>query len=347
MLVVLVWCSAATAKHAKAIWGPVEMPDGSSALPVYRDLGVRFLQLGLSWSSVAPDRPSNPTNPKDPAYTWPPSLDQAVRRAGRYGLRIALLVASSPAWANQGRSAEWAPRNRAYANFLIAAARRYRRVRHWMIWGEANRRAVFKPLPTASPVGPRRYATLLRSAYRALKRVRRRNVVIGGMTFSYGAVRPRNFARWMRLPGGKPAPLDWYGHNPFSFRFPLLRYGPQPGAPNARDFSDIDLFHRELDRIYRGEYPRFRRHGPKLWLSEFTISSDRGNHAFNFYVTRRQQAHWVRTAYRQVHRVSYVAALGWFNLLDEPLSVPWGLTTGLMTGNGRPKLAYYAYKRAR
>jgi hypothetical protein len=98
ILIGLVWCPAALARNPKAIWGPVHMPDGSSALPVYRELGVRFLQLGLSWSSIAPTRPSDPTDPNDPSYRWPPDVDTALRRAGRYGLRIALLANSSPSW---------------------------------------------------------------------------------------------------------------------------------------------------------------------------------------------------------------------------------------------------------
>jgi hypothetical protein len=346
ILIGLVWCPAALARNPKAIWGPVHMPDGSSALPVYRELGVRFLQLGLPWSSIAPTRPWDPTDPNDPSYRWPRDVDAAVRRAGRYGLRIALLASSSPSWANGGRLSVWAPRNPDYADFLTAAAHRYPEVRHWMIWGEPNRRSAFRPMPTNRSAGPRRYATLLRAGYRALKRVSPRNVVIGGMTFTYGDVGPRDFARWMRLPGGRPAPLDWYGHNPFSFRFPLLRYSPRPEAPAARDFSDIDTFHAELARIYRGQYAHFRQHGPALWLSEFTVPSDRGNHAFNYYVTRPTQARWVSTAYKVAHETSYVAALGWFNLIDEPPSVPWGLTTGLMTWNGGRKPAYYAYKRA-
>jgi hypothetical protein len=260
---------------------------------------------------------------------------------------MALMVASSPPWANGGRSPEWAPRNRAFANFLTAAARRYPDVHHWMIWGEPNRKDAFRPLPANRRKGPRRYATLLRAGYRALKSVSRRNIVIGGMSFTYGEVLPRHWARWMRLPSGKPAPLDWYGHNPFTFRFPILRYSPRPEEPGARDFSDLDTFHRELRDIYVGEYPQFRRRGPKLWLSEFTISSDRGNHDFNYYVSRRTQARWLTTAYRVANRTPYIAGLGWFNLMDEPPSVPFGLTTGLLTWDGRPKPAYRAYRRAR
>jgi hypothetical protein len=344
----LLACAPASfASGKKAIWGPLVKADGSSALPIYERLGVRYLQTALSWPAIAPVRPARPTDPSDPAYQWPSDLDATVRAARKRGIRIALMVARSPAWANGGRAPEWAPRNRAFANFLTAAARRYRGVRHWMIWGEPNRLNAFRPLPANSRVGPRRYATLLRAGYKALKAVRRRNIVIGGMSFTYGDVYPRDWARWMRLPNGKPAPLDWYGHNPFSFRFPILRYGPRPEAPGARDFSDLDTFHRELGDIYRGEYPQFRKRGPKLWLSEFTISSDRGNHDFNYYVTRRTQARWLRTAYRVANRTPYIAGLGWFNLMDEPPSVPFGLTNGLLTWDGKPKPAYHAYKRAR
>ena len=35
----------AQAHTKKAIWGPELTPDGSSALPIYRALGVRYLQL--------------------------------------------------------------------------------------------------------------------------------------------------------------------------------------------------------------------------------------------------------------------------------------------------------------
>jgi hypothetical protein len=216
-----------------------------------------------------------------------------------------------------------------------------------MIWGEVNRAAVFQPLPTNSPVGPRRYATLLRAAYRALKRERESNVVIGGMTFSFGEVRPAHFAKWMRLPSGKPPPLDLYGHNPFTRRFPDITDHGYAGYPGARDIGDIDLFYRELRGIYRGQYPKFRRRGPRLWLSEFTISSDRGNNSFVFYVSRRDQARWLRAAYRIAHRSPFVAGLGWFELLDQPPSIPNGRTNGLMTWDGQPKPAYFAYKRAR
>lgn len=337
----------AAAKGVKSIWGPVSMPDGSSAFPIYRDLGARVFQVGLHWSGTAASRPADPTNPNDPAYTWPRTVDQAIREGRRYGIKVAVLVLNSPPWANGGRPPQWAPNNSDYARFLTAASRRYRPVRHWMIWGESNRAKVFLPLPRFSPVGPRRYATLLNSAYHALKRRSRRNIVIGGMTFSFGPVRPRDFLRWMRLPNGKPPPLDWYGHNPFSPRFPDLRDHGYSGAPGVRDMGDIDTFAQEIRRTYRGKYRAFRRRAPRLWLSEYTISSDRASSDFDFFVSRRQQARWLTAAYRIACRQPYIAGMGWFGLLDAPATEPRGITSGLMTYEGQRKPAYHAYKRVR
>ena len=132
----------------KAIWGPVEMPNGSSALPVYKRLGVDTFQIQLRWADIASQRPADPRNPNDPAYHWPPDVDLATREAPGYGIRVAILVTTSPGWANGGRAEVWAPdRPSDYADFLTAAARRYPSVDRWMIWG--SRTAVTGSSPTS------------------------------------------------------------------------------------------------------------------------------------------------------------------------------------------------------
>jgi hypothetical protein len=348
LLITLAWLVlAATPAEAsqKAIWGPVLLPNGDSAFPVYRELGVDVFQIQLTWSRVATTRPSDPTSPSDPAYRWPSALDDAVKYARDTGIKVAIMVKDTPAWANGGKGSSWPPNDdRDYANFLQAAASRYDGVRHWMIWGETNRAAVWQPLPADSKVGPRRYALLLDASYRALKRSNRRNKVIGGMTFTFGDVTPDKWVRWMRLPDGSKPRLDYYGHNPFARRTPKLSQDPY--YPGARDISDVDTFAREVHRAYR-RTPRFRRRGPRLWMSEFSVSSDRANRAFDFFVSREDQARWLTTAFRIADRHRYIAAIGWFSLLDEPLSVARGLTTGLMTYDGFPKPSFYAYRRAR
>ena len=330
--------SAAPLSTLKAMWGPSTLPDGSSAFPLYKDLGVDILQNQLLWDQVALRRPDNPRDPSDPAYLWPQSLDRAIADGQANGIRSALMVRNAPQWANGERGPFFVPRDaRDFGDFLIAAAKRYPTVRHWMVWGEPTRLGVFEPMRPRSPDGPEAYAILLDRAYGALKSVRKSNIVIGGMTVTIGVQMPARFLRWMRLPNGKPPRLDWYGHNPYSRRFPDLR--KQPYVKELRDFSDLDTFIREIRRTYRRSGRK-----PKLWLSEFTISSDRNNRAFNFHTTRKGQARWLTTAYRIARRQNYIAGLGWFNLIDEPNRVN-GLTTGLLTADGRKKPAYDAYKR--
>lgn len=328
---------AGTAQAAvpKMIWGPASLPNGKSAFPTYHRLGVQVFQIDLNWAQTAPRRPAHPQSPKDPAYRWPAELTTVMRQAARYGIRVCLLVHATPRWANGGRASAWAPtKPAAYANFLIAAARRYPMVRDWMIWGEPNRTGNFKPMPPNSPVGPRRYALLLNAGYHALKRVSESNTVIGGDTWSFGNPTPASFLKWMRLPDGKPPPLDDYGHNPFSVRFP--RAGQKPYYPGGRDIDDLQTFETQLARTY---------HRPvKLWLSEFTVSSPRPNFAFSFAVSPKQQARWLTAAYRLVNSYHFVAGLGWFDLLDDPPSIHDGLTTGLMTWKLQRKPAFFAYE---
>jgi hypothetical protein len=316
------------------------MPDGSSPFPIYRRLGVDVVQVQLVWSQIAATRPAEPTNPADPAYRWPIAVDEAVRDGRRSGIQVALLVRGAPSWANGGRGPQWVPgAEREYAHFLTAASRRYRSVRRWMIWGEPNQQTRFQPLPIGSPVGPRAYAVLLDAAYGALKRQNRRNIVVGGVTFSFGEVFPANWLRWMRLPDGRPPRLDEYGHNPFTPRAPDITERGYPGFPGARDINDLDTLAREVRRTYR---PIGRR--PRLWISEFTISSDRPNRSFTFAVSRREQARRLRGAFGIARKVG-AAGFGWFSLLDEPAGTPAGLTTGLMTYEGEQKPAFRAYSR--
>ena len=323
----------------KAMWGPSVLPDGSSAFPTYTRLGVQVLQHQLSWREVATARPANPRDPADPAYKWPSSLDAVVAEADRNGIKTALMVKRTPDWANGNRGEQWVPtRLGDYADFMVAAARHYPTVRHWMIWGEPTRGDSFKPMPPNSRRGPRVYAQLLDKAYGALKGVRRSNVVIGGMTWTVGTVSASKFVRWMKLPNGKPPRLDWFGHNPFSVRFPRL--SKPTYARNVRDMSDVDTFSREVRRAYRA-----RHKAPRLWLSEFTVSAVRNNRAFAYHVSLQGQARWVTAAYKIACTHRYIAGLGWYTLLDEP-DQRAGLTSGVLDYLGRPKPAFESYRRA-
>lgn len=342
MATALTWLAALLADapaHAaeKALWGPATLPGGASAFELYDELGIDTLQMSVSWADVAAAWPAAPADPADPAYRWPADVDAAASEAGRHGIRLSLIVANTPSWANGGRARTWRPgRAEDLADFLTAATRRYPAVRRWMIWGEPNRGDRFQPNVRNSPVGPRAYAALLDVAYVTLKRASRHNIVIGANTWTGGTVKPPDFVRWMRLPNGRPPRLDWLGHNPFPFRFPNLAEKPLAGG--HRDISDIDTMSRDARRIYRRQVP--------LWLSEYTIQSDRGSAIFATFVPRSLQARYLTAGFRVADALgSAVAGLGWVALLDEP-PAPDSANWGVMTHGLERKPAFAALQRA-
>ncbi|HVF77393.1 MAG TPA: hypothetical protein VNA28_03770 [Solirubrobacteraceae bacterium] len=306
----------------KAIWGPVTLSDGRSAFPLYRELGVDTLQLILNWRDVAQVRPGDATDPADPAYAWPQEIATAIAEGDRHGVRIALRVYDTPGWANGGGPAMRTPDDPGdYADFLTAATRRYPAVRRWMIWTEPNRNDRFLPNNADGRDGPRAYARLLDRAYVALKAGNPRNIVIGGNTWTSGTVKPPDFLRFMRLPDGRTPRLDWFGHNPFPFRFPSLRGAPLAGG--FRDISDLDTLSGEVRAAYGRRVP--------LWLSEYTIQSNIGSNIFATFVSRPDQARYLTAGYAIGDELgASVAGMGWLALLDEapaPGAAHWGLLT--------------------
>ncbi len=345
LAVLLILQAPASAAPLKSIWGPLSLPNDQSAGPTYKALGVDDVQTAITWNTIAPKRPAHPRDPNDPAYHWPGSVDGYVGQGRQFGYTVTVMLTGSPSWANGGRDPVYAPNARDFGDFAFAAAKRYPGVKRWMIWGEPTRRTQFKPEIPRHPSAARRYARILDAAYGGIHRAARNDIVIGGMSFTAGDVRPREWIKWMRLPNGKPPRLDWYGHNPFSTRIPDLRNEPFANNNNY-DFSDLDTMEAQLRQTYRRAYPEFRRRGPRIWVSEFTIQADHGSQDFNFYVSQRDQGRWIAAAFREAGKTSYVAGVGWLGLLDEPLA-PFNRTTGLLTYNLQRKPAFFAYQQAK
>jgi hypothetical protein len=321
----LVWVvlslAVANGAHAaavKAIWGPY-LRNGVSQFPIYRELGVSIYEEDLHWDQVAPTRPRHPRDPHDAAYRWPVAVTDAIGEARASGMRVALQITGAPGWANGRHPAIWAPLRPAdYANFAAAAARRYPSVKLWMVWGEPVRRHDFMPLIPARPYlrlnarqrrAPHLYARILDAAYRALKHVRRSNLVIGGMTDTAADLTTRQWIENLRLPNGQPPRMDLYGHNPFSARAPDLLDPPAPGQ--QFDFSDLRRLSALVDRQLR----RRGHSAPRLFLSEWTVPTARDDE-FDYFVDPRVQAAWIRDGLRVARSLPSVYAVGWIHLYD-------------------------------
>jgi hypothetical protein len=332
----------AAAPPMKAIWGPY-LRNGVSLFPTFRELGVKVYQDDLHWNLIARHRPRHPRDPRDPAYVWPAEVTSAVAQARHYGMRVALQIIGTPGWANGGKTPRWVPhRLRDYANFAIAASRRYPSVHLWMIWGEPSRSHNFRPLTPARPyttltahqrIAPHLYARLLDTAYGALKRASRANLVIGGMTDAAASISTPQWIENMRLPNGRPPRLDLYGHNPFSIRAPNLANPASPGQ--QIDFSDLARLEALVDAdLGTPSNPR-----PPLFLSEWTIPTAPDSE-FNFFVEPRLQALWITDGLRVAAQLPHVYAVGWIHLYDEP-PITAG---GLIQANGKKKPGFFAWR---
>jgi hypothetical protein len=342
---VAVWmmCPGADARAAstKAMWGPATV-NGVSQFPTYRDLGVKIYEASIEWHDIASRRPRHATDPSDPAYRWPADLAPTVAQAHANGIAVALQIIGAPSWANGGHAWNWAPRNpKDFADFATAASRRFPSVHLWMIWGEPSRQPNFQPLQPAAPfakltatqaAAPHRYARILDAAYGALKQVSRRNLVIGGMTYTAGDIRTQQWIENLKLPNGRPPRLDLYGHNPFSFRDP--NFANPPSAGGGVDFSDLRRLAGWIDRYLGRGRPQI-----KLFLSEWTIPTAVDTE-FNYFVTPAVQAKWITDGLRLARNWSRVYAVGWIHLYDD-LPQTGG---GLLDAQGDKKPGYFAWK---
>lgn len=338
----------------KSIWGPLER-NGKPQFPIYHDLGVGIYHTRLNWADTAPTAPRKPTDPEDPAYHWPPELDRIIKEAAKYKIKVSLQLSRTPTWANGGKSSNWVPRNPdSFGQFAEAAARRYPDVKLWMIWGEPQRQPSFMPLvperrgrttlTRAQALAPRNYSLLLESAYKALKRVSPRNLVIGGSTYTVGEISPYNWIRYMRLPNGRRPRLDLFAHNPFITHQPRLKRFPRRPGPevNYSDFSDLRTFTKVLDANLRDPKGRPLR----VFISEFFFPTDHKNQEFPYYVSRKVQAAWLGDALRIVKRWDRIYTLGWLGLYDDPPQTNHlEVNRGLIDFLGHKKPSYAVFKR--
>ena len=345
-LLTLAGAPAADARKSlkKAIWGPVQV-DGQSQFPIYRDLGAGIYMTRLSWNAAARQPPASPRDPGDPAYNWPESLDFALSEAQRYGIRVFVVVLGAPRWANGDKPFNHAPLEAGdFGDFVEAASKRYPAVRGWQIWGEPTRTENFQPLEkvrhgrrvtAAQREGPRRYAQLLDESYGRLKALDAGDLVIGGNSFTTGDVPPLSWVKLLRLPNGRPPRMDLYGHNPFTLRRPVLKQ--RNNKHGWADFGSLDALAKAVTRNLGRK---------RLFLSEWTLPTDKPNYEFNFWVTRKVQARWLSTALKVTRRWKRIYSLGWLELYDEPRNRDNNeVHRGLMDSRGRKKPSYGAFKR--
>ena len=329
----------------KTMWGPITGPDGQSLFPTFKDLGVGIYATQIHWDTTAPkQRPANPTDPNDPAYVWPSYVDFAVKQSRKQNIQVMIQLIGTPPWANGGKTSEWIPtQTKDFTDFARAAAKRYKDVRLWMIWGEPNRSPNFQPLTPAhqdegpltkkEQVAPQNYAVLLDASYEALKDASPQNQIIGGNTYTNAGPGDINTYQWidyLKLPDGSRPRMDMWGHNPYGFQEPDLEEGPSRDGNVA--FQDLDDLADALDEAYPDqELP--------LYLTEWGVPIGFKDVDLTYSLDEDEGEDWIRAGFDIAGDWDRIYSLGWVHPIDTPYS-----SQGLLNKRGNPKPSYFIYK---
>lgn len=171
------------------IASPTNVADGPHAqaeIDAAQKLHARLVRVEAAWSTF---EPTNATVDQ----TALRGMDRLFAAASAAGIRVIVLVDSTPCWASSApapvlrrcnprraaRANAWPPRHASdYAGFVAFLAQRYgRQLAAIEVWNEPDQ---INQLYFAGPHKAARYAVILRAAYRAIKQANPQVPVLGG-----------------------------------------------------------------------------------------------------------------------------------------------------------------------
>jgi hypothetical protein len=295
-------------------------------LATFKRLGVPLVRFTLQWNEIAPRRPTDPTSPRDRAYDWH-RPDRILRGLRRYGLTPVLTLVGTPAWANGGRSPNFAPpRPRDFRRFARAAARRYPWVRYWLIWNEPNKRLWLRPTRPGIYV-----RHLLNPGYEAIHAVLPYARVGGGVTAPRGGLGGVAPVVWLHGMAAAHAKFDAYAHHPYP-----LRPGETPSSGGCKNCPSITLATVPKLLILVRRY-----FGPKpVWLTEYGYQTKPPDDFLG--VPPKRQATLLSLAAMRVWRLARVTMLIQYLYRDEPILSRF--QSGLVFADDRPKPALVGFR---
>jgi hypothetical protein len=295
-------------------------------LATFKRLGVPLVRFTLHWNQIAPRRPKDASSPRDRAYDWR-RPDRILRGLRRYGLTPVLTLVGTPAWANGGRSPNFAPpRPRHFSAFARAAARRYPWVHYWLIWNEPNKPLWLKPTRAAIYV-----QHLLNPAYKAIHAVLPHAQVGGGVTAPRGGLGGIAPVTWLHGMAVAHAKLDAYAHHPYP-----LRPNETPSSGGCKNCPSITMATVPKLLILVRRY-----FGPKpVWLTEYGYQTNPPDTFLG--VSPQRQATLLSLAAMRAWRLPRVAMLIQYLYRDEPQLTRF--QTGLVFIDDRLKPSLQGFK---
>jgi hypothetical protein len=300
--------------------GPEPLREADRVIAQAQALHAKIVRTEMPWSVLEPRGPSQ-IDVRALAFA-----DRLVSDAAADGIRVIMLVDSSPCWAssaptvllrrcapqlpNQAANA-WPPRNAAnYATFVAYLAKRYgTRLAAIEIWNEPDQA---NQLYFAGPNKPQRYATILRAAYPAIKRANPNVPVLAGSLVGANGV----FLRALYAAGIK----GYY--DGLAVHFYTLTLA------SLRSIHEVQLAGGDTK---------------PLWLDEFGWSSCYPQHRTQqeqACVTTQTQATDLTDTFRALAHTAYIAAAVLYKLQGSPQE-----EFGVLSFSGARKPAFAALSR--
>ena len=329
--------------------------------PILHNLRAQVVRITLWWGGpigVAKKQPKNATDPADPAYNWD-AYDRAVQDAAKYKIKVLFSIVGTPAWANGGRAARYAPtRPVALQSFATAAAKRYSgtfepttgdpalpAVRLWLAWNEPNNPVFLSPQYRKVsgrwfPQSAYSYVRICNAIYNGVHSVQHGAAKVAcGATDPRGNNQPRSrrasisplaFLRSVKKYGLRR--FDAWAHHPYAPRASLT----PSSKPNVNDKStvilgNIGVLTKELSRLY-GKKP--------LWITEYGYQTRPPDRTFG--VAWKTQARYLAQAYSIARKNPRIQMMIWFLVKDESRLAGW--QSGFFTTAGKRKPSYYTFR---
>ena len=281
-------------------------------------LGVDVVRVTLNWRQI---------EPRQGVDSWARS-DELLGALHKAGIAPLVTLYGTPAWANGGRSENWAPTSKwTFAGFARRAAKRYPYVHLWTIWNEPNQRRWLRP--TSPSVHTQR---LLNTAYAAIHGASPHSLVSGGVTAPRGSTGGVSPVDWIAGMKKAHARLDAYAHNPYP-----LRRGETPTTGGCDHCTTITMatLPRLLNAVQRAFGTRTR-----IWLTEYGYQTNPPDRLLG--VSPATAARYTAVAALRAYEAPRVDILVHYLVRDEPDPARW--QSGLFTARGAAKPAAAAFK---
>jgi len=286
--------------------------------------GATWVRLGASWGQA--EQKSN-------TYAWSYS-DNPVNAALAAGLNVLFVINGSdiPSWAASpsGNLNTFASQYTAFAN---ASVQRYSgspfNIHTYEVWNEPNLGSNWGG--TASGT---QYATVLKSAYSAIKTADASSFVVSGGLSPAGNdgtdVSPQTFLTEM-YAAGAGGYFDAVGAHPYCF----------PADPTNSSSASWSFFYNLQSWIYQvmvanGDGAK------KVWMTEFGVPT--GTDTSDGAVSLQTQAQQLTDGFNALKQLPWAGPLFWYNWQDGTNTASIYDSFGLVDSSGNPKPALSAFE---